>query len=122
MRCSDDDGELALKCVMRECGRSGIRYPAASRRRDAVRDAEGRAAARVPRPCAGGLASGLAGGRRARGGGERRSHQLPQATGLPPDRRGGHLRGPHRRVGPGRRKKRAPASQTRQGRRATRHR
>lgn len=115
MRCSDDEGELALKCVMRECGRSGIRYPAASRRhrrRDAVRDAEGRAAARVPRPCAGGLASGLAGGRRARGGGERRSHQLPQAIGLPLDHRGGHLRGPHRRASPGRRKKRTPTSQT----------
>lgn len=99
---------------MRECGRSGVRYPTASRRhrrRDAVRDAEGRAAARVPRPRAGGLASGLAGGRRARGGGERWPHQLPQAIGLPPDRRGRYFRGPHRRASPGRRKKRTPTSQ-----------
>lgn len=95
---------------------------AGRRRRDAVCDAKSGAAAPVPRPRAGGLAAELAGGRRARGGGERRFHQLPQAAGLPADHRGGHLRGPHRRAGPGRREERSPASQDRQDRGAARQR
>jgi len=107
-----------LKCVMRECDRSGVRYPAGRRRqrRDAVRDAEGGAAAPVPRPRAGRLAAGLAGGRRTRGGGERRSHQLPQTVGLPPGRCRGYLRRPHHRTGPGRREERPLAPQNRQDR------
>lgn len=90
-----------------------LREQAAGRRRDAVCDAKSGAAAPVPRPRAGGFAAGLAGGRRARGGGERCPHQLPQAAGLAADHRGGHLRGPHRRVGSGSREERSPASQDR---------
>lgn len=108
---------------MRECDPSGVRYPAGRhrQRRDAVRDAEDRAAAPVPRPRAGGFATGLAGGRRARGGGERCSHQLPKTASFPPDRRRGHLRGPHHRAGPSRREKQPLAPQARQGRGTPRH-
>lgn len=108
---------------MRECDSldSGARIGAGCRR-DAVRDAKGGAAAPVSRPRARGFPSGVAGGRRARGGGERRPHQLPQAAVLPADRRGGHIRGSHRGIGPGRREKRSPASQDRSDRGAAGHR